>query len=41
MYSEKGSLSEVLCKPKILPIKSVTLQKLEEMERKLAAGPEN
>lgn len=41
VYSEKGSLSEVLCKPKILPIKSVTLQKLEEMERKLAAGPEN
>jgi hypothetical protein len=26
----------VLCKPKILPLKSVTLQKLEEMENKMA-----
>lgn len=34
VYSEKGNLSEVLCKPKILPIKSVSLQKLEEMEKK-------
>ena len=34
VYSEKGNLSEVLCKPKILPIKSVSLQKIEEMERK-------
>jgi BBSome-interacting protein 1 len=25
VYSEKASLSEVLCKPKILPLKSVTL----------------
>ena len=34
VYSEKGALSEILCKPKILPIKSVSLQKLEEMEKK-------
>ena len=34
VYSEKGSLEYVLCKPKIMPIKSVTLLKLEEMERK-------
>eukprot|EP00657_Telonema_sp_P-1_P006345 TRINITY_DN24755_c0_g1_i1.p1 TRINITY_DN24755_c0_g1~~TRINITY_DN24755_c0_g1_i1.p1 ORF type:complete len:101 (-),score=38.48 TRINITY_DN24755_c0_g1_i1:127-429(-) len=33
VYSEKGNLSEVLCKPKIMPMKSVTLQKLEEMEK--------
>ncbi|CDW79809.1 leucine-rich repeat-containing protein loc400891-like [Stylonychia lemnae] len=32
VYSEKAALSEILCKPKILPLKSVTLQKLEEME---------
>ncbi len=32
VYSEKGNLSEVLCKPKIMPIKSMTLEKLEEME---------
>ena len=35
VYSEKGNLSEVLCKPKIMPIKSITLEKLEQME---AAG---
>ena len=32
VYSEKGNLSEVLCKPKIMPIKSMTLEKLESME---------
>ena len=36
VYSEKGSLSEVLCKPKIMPIKSVTLEKIEQMEAELA-----
>lgn len=34
VVSEKGNLTEVLCKPKLLPLKSVTLQKLEEMEAK-------
>ena len=37
VYSEKGNLSEVLCKPKILPIKSITLEKLEQMEAQAAA----
>lgn len=32
VVSEKGGLAEILCKPKILPLKSITLQKLEEME---------
>jgi hypothetical protein len=32
VVSEKGSLTEILCKPKLMPLKSVTLQKLEEME---------
>eukprot|EP00347_Sterkiella_histriomuscorum_P019296 403342193 len=36
VYSEKAALSEILCKPKILPLKSVTLQKLEQMENNLA-----
>ena len=36
VYSEKAALSEILCKPKILPLKSVTLQKLEDMEGNLA-----
>ena len=33
VYSEKGNLSEVLCKPKIMAIKSPSLVKLEEMEK--------
>ncbi len=32
VVSEKGNLTEILCKPKIMPLKSITLQKLEEME---------
>ena len=36
VYSEKGNLSEVLCKPKIMPIKSITLEKLEAMEVQVA-----
>ena len=36
VYSEKATLSEVLCKPKLLPLKSATLLKLEEMENNLA-----
>ena len=38
VYSEKGNLSEVLCKPKIMPIKSITLEKLEQMEAAAAKG---
>jgi BBSome-interacting protein 1 len=38
VYSEKGSLSEVLCKPKLLPIKSATLEKIERLEKEAAAG---
>lgn len=33
VYSEKGNLSEVLCKPKIMPIKSITLEQIEQMEK--------
>ena len=36
VYSEKGNLTEVLCKPKIMPLKSVTLERIEEMERQAA-----
>ena len=36
VYSEKAQLTEVLCKPKILPLKSQTLLKLEKMESDLA-----
>ena len=36
VYSEKGNLSEVLCKPKIMPIKSTSLEKLEALEAQAA-----
>ena len=36
VFSEKGCLTYALCKPKVMAIKSVTLQKLEEMEKKAA-----
>ena len=35
VYSEKGNLSEVLCKPKVMAIKSPSLEKLEEMEKQI------
>lgn len=38
VYSEKGNLSEVLCKPKIMPIKSITLEKIEQMDKEMAQG---
>ncbi len=38
VYSEKGNLSEVMCKPKIMALKSVTLEKLEAMEREAKAA---
>lgn len=39
VYSEKGNLSEVLCKPKIMPIKSIALEKIEDMEAQAARQP--
>lgn len=38
VYSEKGHLSEVLCKPKLLPIKSATLEQIERLEKEAAAA---
>lgn len=33
VYNEKHEFPEVLCKPKLLPLKSMTIKKLEEMEK--------
>ncbi len=41
VHSERGPLTEVLCKPKIMPLKSITLEKIEQLEamaRSVAAG---
>ena len=32
VYSERGILSEVLCKPKIMPIKSTVMEQLQKIE---------
>lgn len=32
VYSERGDLQEVLCKPKILPLKSAVLVQLRKLE---------
>lgn len=37
VYSKKSNLSEVLCKPKIMPLKSMTLEKLEQLEKQALA----
>jgi BBSome-interacting protein 1 len=34
VFSEKNNPNEVLCKPKILPLKSVTLVKMEQIMQK-------
>ena len=33
VYHERVEFPEVLCKPKILPLKSMTLKKLEDLEK--------
>jgi len=33
VYNERMEFPEVLCKPKILPLKSMTLKKLEDLEK--------
>ena len=32
VYSERGGLAEVLCKPKIMPLKSAVLEQLQKVE---------
>lgn len=33
LFSERGNLTEALCKPKILPLKSVVLEQLAAIEK--------
>ena len=33
VYSERGGLAEILCKPKIMPLKSKVLVQLQKMEQ--------
>eukprot|EP01031_Cornospumella_fuschlensis_P044338 gene44338-54220_t len=41
VYSEKGGLGEILCKPKILPLKSAVLEQLQKLESQAANEYEN
>ena len=36
VFSEKSHLNEVLCKPKMMPIKSLTLRRMMNIENDLA-----
>jgi hypothetical protein len=38
VYSDRGSIAEVMCKPILLPLKSVGLQHIEEQERLAATA---
>lgn len=33
LFHETAGFTEVLCKPKLLPLKSLTIKKLEELEK--------
>ena len=38
MGEKTQKFTHILCKPKLLPLKSITLEKLEEMEKEAAAA---
>ncbi len=33
LFNETNIFAEVLCKPKLLPLKSITIRKLEELDK--------
>lgn len=35
IFSKKPEFTEIACKPKLLPLKSINLMKLEEMEKEI------
>lgn len=35
VYSQKNEFQEIMCKPKLIPLKSMNLVKLEQMEKEL------
>ena len=40
MFFHRGGLAEILCKPKILPLKSAVLEQLQKVERELEVKEE-
>eukprot|EP00981_Chlorochromonas_danica_P001234 scaffold268_cov210-Ochromonas_danica.AAC.29 len=41
VYSEKGGFAEVLCKPKILPLKSAVLEQLQRLDNVATSEDDN
>jgi BBSome-interacting protein 1 len=41
VFNEKNDFTEILCKPKLLPIKSMTIRKLEELEKNFENNNKN
>ena len=41
VYSERGNLTETLCRPKIVPIKSAALERLESIQNELIGQGED
>jgi hypothetical protein len=39
VVSERGGLQHVLCKPKILPLKSASLKKIEVLQQQVCSSP--
>lgn len=37
VFNERNNFPEILCKPKLLPLKSMTLKKLEDLEKNFDA----
>ena len=37
VFSERGNLTEALCKPKIMPIKSMSFEKMRKIEKMVCA----
>ncbi len=41
LFNETSNLSEILCKPKLLPLKSITIKKLEEIDKEFEKNNSN
>jgi BBSome-interacting protein 1 len=39
VYSEKGDLPEIVCKPKLMPLKSATLEKIMALDKAASQIP--
>jgi BBSome-interacting protein 1 len=41
VFNEKNEFPEILCKPKLLPLKSTNIRKLEELEKNFEKNSTN